>query len=244
MKSLLKIILIKFLRPIKRALTFLKINLSPEMHENPNTPYNLYKKEEILNSYNFFKKFFKKSVLIKENEINEYAIKLAKKNNKEIKGIFLEFGVFKGQSINFFSSHVDEIFGFDSFEGLKEDWLGHRIKAGSYNLNKKIPKLKSNVIPIKGWIQDTLIKFLDEKNPKIRFVHIDTDTYETCDFILKNIKKYLCDKAIIKFDELHNYPGWDVGEYKALTENFNNEEYFFRAFSADRFSAVIEIKKI
>ena len=27
------------------------------MHENPNTPYNLYKKEEILNSYN--KKFFK-----------------------------------------------------------------------------------------------------------------------------------------------------------------------------------------
>ena len=84
---------------------------------------------------------------------------MANKNNKQIKGIYLEFGVFKGQSINFFSNYVDEIFGFDSFEGLKEDWLGHRIIAGNYSLNKKIPKLKPNVIPVKGWIQDTLVKF-------------------------------------------------------------------------------------
>ena len=57
MKSLLKIFLIKLLRPIKRALAFLKLNLSTEIGENPLTPYNLYKKEEIFNSYNYFKKF-------------------------------------------------------------------------------------------------------------------------------------------------------------------------------------------
>ena len=26
--------------------------------------------------------------------------------------------------------------------------------------------------------------------------------------------------SIIIFDELYNYPGWDVGEYKALKEVF------------------------
>ena len=53
----IKDILIKLLRPIKRALAFLKLNLSTEIGENPLTPYNLYKKEEIFNSYNYFKNF-------------------------------------------------------------------------------------------------------------------------------------------------------------------------------------------
>ena len=37
-------------------------------------------------------------------------------------------------------------------------------------------------------------------------------------------------KSIILFDELYNIPGWDVGEYKALTEVFSENEYKFIAF--------------
>lgn len=69
-----------------------------------------------------------------------------------------------------------------------------------------------------GRIQDTLPSFLSEKKPKINFMHIDKDTYETAKFILENTKKYLSKNLIIVFDELYNFPGWDIGEYKALTE--------------------------
>jgi hypothetical protein len=43
------------------------------------------------------------------------------------------------------------------------------------------------------------------------------------------------------FDELYNFPGWDVGEYRALTEVFDESEYTFLAFRQDGTQAVIEI---
>ena len=47
---------------------------------------------------------------------------------------------------------------------------------------------------------------------------MDVDTYETTKFVLETIKPHLINGAIILFDELYNFEGWDVGEYKALTE--------------------------
>lgn len=69
------------------------------------------------------------------------------------------------------------------------------------------------------------------------------DTYETTKFVLNKIKPYLIKNCIILFDELYNFPGWDVGEYKALTETFNESEYKFIAFSSDGLQAVIKIIK-
>ena len=34
-----------------------------------------------------------------------------------------------------------KIYGFDSFEGLKEDWVGTSVPKGTFNLNKKIERL-------------------------------------------------------------------------------------------------------
>ena len=69
---------------------------------------------------------------------------------------YLEFGVFQGKSANYFSKFVNKIYCFDSFEGLKEDWLGTSEFVGSMSLDKKIPKLNTNVEPIVGWVEDTL----------------------------------------------------------------------------------------
>ena len=134
-----------------------------------------------------------------------------------------------------------KIYGFDSFEGLKEDWVGTSVTKGTFDLKKEIPKLENNVVPIAGWIQDTLPPFLKEKNPKINFVHMDVDTYESSKFILEKIKPHLVKGAIILFDELYNFEGWDVGEYKALTEVFNENEYKFISFSTDTAQAAIKI---
>ena len=84
---------------------------------------------------------------------------------------------------------------------------------------------------MEGWVQDTLIKFLNEKKPNINFVHMDVDTYESSKFILKNIKPYLVKNAIIIFDELYDFPGWEEGEYKALMEVFDEKELKYLAFN-------------
>lgn len=75
----------------------------------------------------------------------------------------------------------------------------------------KIPKLKNNAIPIKGWIQDTLPNFLEKNNPLIIFVHIDLDTYSSTKFVLEKVKPYLQKGVILLFNEFYNYTGWSVG---------------------------------
>ncbi|MFC2089126.1 hypothetical protein ACFLT1_00005, partial [Bacteroidota bacterium] len=73
-------------------------------------------------------------------------------------GIILEFGVWKGRSINYMSKKLvnRKFYGFDSFEGLQEDWKGHGLTKGYFNLKGKLPKVNSNVTLIKGWFSTTL----------------------------------------------------------------------------------------
>ena len=232
--------IIKILHLIRRILTILKKNCLP-INSIFNLSYEKYVKEQIDKSFDYFKPYFLTSILLNTHYIHEYIIKKAKENDKEEEKLYLEFGVFKGHSINFFSKFLKKIYGFDSFEGLREDWLGFSNPKGTFNLNKKIPKLNKNVIIIAGWVQDTLIEFLNKNNKKINFVHMDMDTYETTKFVLENIKPYLSKQCIILFDELYNYPGFEVGEYKALKETFSDNEYKYILFSKDGTQAAIKI---
>ena len=209
---------------------------------NEYSAMDMYFIEEKEKCYNHFKKYFKNSMLLRVPILRNYAIKEAIKNEtKEDDYTYLEFGVYKGDTANFFSKYVNKLYAFDSFEGLREDWVGSQSPAGTFNLDKKIPKLNTNVTPIVGWVQDTLDNFLEEKKPKINFVHMDMDTYETSKFILTKIKPYLNNDAIILFDDLWWHPGWEVGEYKALKEVFNDDEYEFKAFAIYGEQVVIKL---
>ena len=126
-------------------------------------------------------------------------------------------------------------------QGLKENWKGAHFSKGSFDLKGKIPDLNKNVIPIVGWVQDTLPKFLNEKKPSINFVHMDIDTYPSSKFVLSNLKPFLNKSCIITFDDFYNFAGWEVGEYKAFAETFNENEYKFLAFSKFGRQATIQI---
>ena len=226
---------------LRKALNAFKKYAYPNYKLSP-TVYDMYKDEQIKNCYEHFKKYFKTAVLLNSENIRDHAINLANENDKDSSNFYLEFGVFSGTSINFFSQKINKnIYGFDSFEGLREDWLGTTVTKGTFDLKKKIPKLNKNVIPILGWIHETLPNFIKEKKPKINFVHMDVDTYETTKFVLETIKPHLINGAIILFDELYNFEGWDVGEYKALTEIFDEKDYKFVSFSIDTAQAAIKI---
>ena len=194
-------------------------------------------------TFSHFKEYLKRSLLFNDYwKIREYAIKTSLLNDENKDYYYLEFGVFKGASANFFSKFVNKLYCFDSFEGLKEDWAGISLPKGHFNLNKKVPKLNSNVEPIVGWVEDTLEEFLKKHNPKINFVHLDMDTYSPTKFTLEKLKPYLEKNAIIIFDQLYNYIGWENGEYKALKEVFSENEFEYKGFRVNSTQAVIQIK--
>jgi len=239
----MKKILIKILHLIRRVLTALKNHCLPIPPPRTMYLYEMYAKEEIKKCYETFKPHFQKSFFfkLKYEDYLKFIIERAKENDEFNKKFYLEFGIWKGNSINFFSKYVNTIYGFDSFQGLREDWLGTPVPKGTFNLNTKLPKLNKNVIPVVGWVQDTLVPFLEKHKPEINFVHMDMDTYETTKFVLTKIKPYIVKNCIIAFDEFYNYAGWEVGEYKALKETFNDNEYRYVCFLRNNLQAAIQI---
>ena len=156
----------------------------------------LLEKDFTEETFNYFREHFKNSLIFENNKtIREYAIKTALLNDVNKEYYYLEFGVWKGATANFFSKFVKKIYCFDSFEGLNEDFVGTHLSKSHFNLNKKIPKLSSNAEVITGWVEDTLEDFLKKHSPKINFVHLDMDTYNSTKYTLEKIKPYLIKNA-------------------------------------------------
>ncbi len=139
----------------------------------------------------------------------------------EIDGLVAEFGVFTGYSINYFAKRLGRhttIYGFDSFEGLQEDWRGHILKRGAFSLGGRLPKVASNVELKKGWFDRTVPDFVAKHPENFSFIHVDSDTYEAARILLKAVGRKLQKGTIMVFDEYFGYRGWRVGEWKAWRE--------------------------
>jgi len=159
-------------------------------------------------------------------------------------GLCLEFGVFKGHSINFFAKRLVKLkfIGFDGFEGLKEDWIGHHTMKGAFNARGVLPKVPENVELVKGWFHETwlnkysnLIDF-----DQVRLIHIDSDTYEAAVTVLSGIKS-LKPGILILFDNYLGYPNWRNSEHKAWLEFQKRTGIKFKYIAFSNEQALIEI---
>jgi len=155
-------------------------------------------------------------------------------------GEVMEFGVFKGKSINVLAKKLrdlnDErnITGFDSFRGFSEDWSGVDGRYDKYFFDQSgvLPKVEKNVELVDGFIENTLPAFLEQSGMEaVAFIHIDTDTYSPAKVALELLKPYFRKGSIILFDELCGYPNWRSHEYKALTEVLGDNEYEYLGFA-------------
>jgi len=146
----------------------------------------------------------------------------------------LEFGVYKGDSLNKLAilSPKTEWIGFDSFEGLEEDWTGTGLEKSFFTVEGKLPKVGRNVELIKGWIADTLPKFFKtHQNRQVSIVHIDVDTYKPTSYILQSLYANGCfgSGTTIIFDEYFGYShGWKLHEHKAFSEFVNKHGIKFQ----------------
>ena len=173
----------------------------------------------------------------------DYAIKTI--NSKDDgRGLFVEFGVYKGHSINYFAKRINPdrtIYGFDSFEGLHVDWIGNDLAKGAFDLGGILPEVEKNVILIKGWFDQTLPAFFAEHPEPLWFVSHDADTYEAAKIVFKFTAPRLRPGTMIVFDDYWGYRGWKSGEHKAWAELVAelNIKYEYLAFTVQQVFIII-----
>ena len=166
----------------------------------------------------------KKSISQKDKSINSRptTTHLMNSFNKIIpkKGLWLEFGVFKGNSINTLSKNNPEvtIYGFDSFQGFP-DGSTDQYWTQNFDVQGKLPPVNKNVKLIPGWFNITLPKFLEEHlNEPIAFLHIDCDLYSSTKTVFDLLKDRFQAGTVIIFDEFIHYNGFEDHEIKAWYE--------------------------
>jgi len=155
-----------------------------------------------------------------------------------VAGSFLEFGVEKGDSLNFcariLAATSKEIHGFDSFEGLPEEWTGTFEQAGKFSLGGKLPPVLPNAHLHQGWFAETLPRYLAGDPDPVSFVHIDCDIYSSTKTVLDALAGRLRSGSIVVFDEYFNYHGWQRHEFRAWQDfaRASGLTYEYRGFCA------------
>lgn len=132
-------------------------------------------------------------------------------------GLVLEFGVYHGKSIRQIAAMVDTVVhGFDSFEGIPEDW-GDEPK-GTYSTEGRLPEVPANARLHPGWFERSLPEFLRAETGPVRFVNVDCDLYSSTKTVLDLLAPRMVTGSVIVFDEFIGYETWRDDEFKAFHE--------------------------
>ncbi len=138
--------------------------------------------------------------------------------------LYLEFGVWQGDTIRKWSQLLknehSRFHGFDSFEGLPEQWDDHGVstlpkKKGDFTTEGKVPQISDPRVKFfKGWFEETLphYEFVDSPNVVI---FLDADLYSSTAFVLNTLKPHIKVGTILYFDEF-----WDRQHESRAFEEF------------------------
>jgi predicted O-methyltransferase YrrM len=135
-------------------------------------------------------------------------------------GLIVECGVDSGGSINHLAGALlnRRIHGFDSFEGLPENWSGNNLARGHFARGGRLPTVRDNVTLHRGWFDATLPPFAATLDAPLALLHIDCDLYSSTKTIFEQLAPHLAVGTVLVFDEYFNYPNWQAHEHKAFLE--------------------------
>ncbi|MCB1071750.1 MAG: class I SAM-dependent methyltransferase [Chlamydiia bacterium] len=147
-------------------------------------------------------------------------------------GGYLEMGVCTGKTVNYIAAlnPTKKIYGFDSFEGLPEDWVkkDRVIPKGTFAFKNpnEMPYVLHNVYLYKGWFKESIPAFKRDlfNGSQLAFLHIDCDLYSSTVDALRALEENIVPGTIIVFDEFYNYPGAENHEFKAFMEFLERTE--------------------
>ncbi len=148
---------------------------------------------------------------------------LTRPSRQDSDELVLDLGVWLGWSTRLISDACGRtVYGFDTFEGLVEDWQIDDqilIKRGTFSLSEPLAQrlirdtgvslhdglpaaLGRKVQFIRGSTYETLVPFLaDRPAVPIKLFHMDLDTYESCLHALETCKDRFVEGSILVFDE-------------------------------------------
>lgn len=122
---------------------------------------------------------------------------------------FLEFGVYNGYSLKIWldlhQHPYSRFFGFDSFEGLPEDWkmFTQTMAKGTFDMGGKPPVIEDRRVQfVQGIFQQTLPPFLQDFQPQQRLlIHCDADLYSSTLYVLASLNGVMEPGTILLFDQ-------------------------------------------
>lgn len=132
---------------------------------------------------------------------------------------YLEFGVYEGASLCIWCSlnknASSRFFGFDSFEGLPEDWHSGKRK-GAFSTGGEPPEVADpRVRFVVGWFQRCLPGFIATYSCQNQMVvHIDCDLYSSALYCLTSLDQLIAPGTLILFDDFYDA----LHVYRALTD--------------------------
>jgi hypothetical protein len=120
--------------------------------------------------------------------------------------LYLEFGVYRGRTIRYWASHLPapgaRFVGFDSFEGLPEDWQPN-AQRGSFSVGQAPQVDDPRVSFVVGWFDKTLPSYEPPAHDQL-IVNVDCDLYSSTQYVLEWIAPYLRPGTLVYFDDLFN----------------------------------------
>ena len=137
-------------------------------------------------------------------------------------GWALEFGVANGTSLAIIAEHMPVV-GFDSFEGLPEDWRDypkgsfaptHPLTGWDTGLPPDIPNSRLVI----GLFADTLPGFDFTTVQPLGLVHCDADLYSSTKTVLDHVGPHLTPGCFVVFDEFWGLDGKEIDEGRAWRE--------------------------
>jgi len=147
--------------------------------------------------------------------------------------LYLEFGVYRGQSMRIWSSLLrnsrSNLHGFDSFEGLPESW-DLSAEKGHFAMQGAVPLIDDpRVSFFKGWFTETLPRYVLPTHEQL-VVNFDADLYSSTKTVLDFLKPHISPGTYLYFDEFQAREH----ESKAFKEFLLGTGWTFRVVAASR----------
>ena len=121
--------------------------------------------------------------------------------------LYLEFGVWKGESIRYWTDCLTNptsmLHGFDSFEGLPEDW---NLAYGKFSLSTDgaLPTVEDKRVKFfRGWFEETLATY-PVPDHDVMVVNLDADLYSSTKTVLGFLKSQVRIGTYLYFDEFND----------------------------------------
>jgi hypothetical protein len=140
-------------------------------------------------------------------EVREQLFELVAAEGGATPALYLEFGVAAGAATRTWSrllTHPETVLhGFDSFEGLPEQWMDR--PKGMFSTGGVPPQVEDPRVQFfKGQFEETLPRYEPPDRPLL-IINMDADLYSSTAFVLHTLRDRFHPGAFLYFDELASY---------------------------------------